>query len=368
MPDDILDDDALWWNIITGPSRLVKAIVSDLTEGRSVLFGGSGACPWKEKMRRCVELALSEKMFELIVDFIDCAQEDDPNLSVGRYLLTRLRRTDSRVAYGYRGDDEGIIQYLRDNGILKNRVLWLKRVENEEQLRRWLVFCLQYETNRDPSDGLIVIETFLKQLTAGSLPEHVAFHNYNIMVTPHDTLSFCSLLSARSNISGLWKQYIATLAATLFYGNIEQGALFIKNTDFRVQDPADRQSGALLRGVNAKRALELQRMVWKAQLQFVFPLIEETRIDLAGKYKPEIDAALLQAGMDAMWYGQQITDAYSAELGLLIRLSDSHYLVAFQNEDKQRIKFLHACRNKLAHMKCCSPEELDILFSGSLSV
>ncbi|MDR2522162.1 MAG: hypothetical protein LBC93_00445 [Synergistaceae bacterium] len=359
MSDDSIENDVLWWNVITGPARLVKTVVSDLIAGRSILIGVSEKLPWGDRMRRCVELSLSEKMFDLSVDFIDCAYEDDLSLTAGQYLLERLRGSDSRVAYGYRGSDDGIIPYIRDNDILKNRILWLKNLENEKRLRRWLIFCLQYETNRDPLGGILVIESFLKlKVVPESLPEHVVFRDCDDEITFHDALLFCSLLSARLKLGGLWKQYIATLAAELFYENVGAAAAFIENTDFCEEHPADRIQG-LSRNERPAKIDSLQRIVWKVQLQFVFPLIEKERIELVERYKAEIDAALQQSGTDATWYRQQITDAYDAELGLLLRLDAP----AFQKEDKQRLKFLYDCRNKLAHMKCCSPKELTMLFN-----
>lgn len=363
MSDDGTENDVLWWNVITGPARLVKTIVSDLMAGRSILLGVAGKLPWGDRMRRCAELSLSEKMSDLSIDFIDCAYEDDLSLTAGQYLLERLRGSDSRVAYGYRGSDDGIIPYIRDNDILKNRILWLKNLENKKRLQQWLIFCLQYETNRDPLGGILVIESFLKleRPNSLSLPEHVVFRDCDDEITFHDALLFCSLLSARLALGGLWKRYIAALAAELFYENVDAAVAFIEGTDFCEEHPVDRIQGLSRNERPAKidSLPELQRIVWKAQLQSVFPLIEKERIELVEKYKVEIDAALQQSGTDATWYGQRITDAYDAELGLLLRLDAP----AFRKEDKQRLKFLYGCRNKLAHMKCCSPKELTMLFN-----
>ncbi|MDR1875714.1 MAG: hypothetical protein LBQ90_11975 [Synergistaceae bacterium] len=390
---DNIDNDALWWEVITGPSRVVKTLVSELTGSRSVFLKIFRDLPWRETMRHCVEYRLLEQRPEMSIEYIDCTDEDnDPALEPGRYLLERCCE-NVRVAHayreGYRNENGrgGIVQYLRDKRVLKNRVLWLKGLR-EEHVDRWMQFCARYEPDGDPG-GLFVVESSF-DVPKGPLPAHIVRCDCEKTITPHDTLLFCSWLSARSNAGNGWKQYTAALASTLFMHDAEVAAFFIENTDFCTEAPVDRiyrllaernfddRRGAVAEEFEAephtlylarnRQTPEIERRVWKSQLQFAFPLIEEERVDFIKKYKEEVRSSLLQTGQDLRWYGRQVTEPLEAELGLLVQLMkmerENGTALLPNNEDSRRMNFLHSVRNNLAHMRCCSPKTLAKLFDN----
>ena len=85
------------------------------------------------------------------------------------------------------------------------------------------------------------------------------------------------------------------------------------------------------------------------------------RIELIEKYMDEIRQAL--QGRAIYQYGERIFDPMELEFGSLCYMTshrqnddESMYILYIPDEaDRERIKFLHECRNLLAHAACCDP-------------
>ena len=68
-------------------------------------------------------------------------------------------------------------------------------------------------------------------------------------------------------------------------------------------------------------------------------------------------------------FGEQITDPYDLELGtltwMMAKQDDNwmRYLYVPDENTRERIRFLKDCRNCLAHMDCCTVEQIQTLIS-----
>lgn len=115
---------------------------------------------------------------------------------------------------------------------------------------------------------------------------------------------------------------------------------------------------------------ELSRRIWEAQIQVLFPIIELERQQLVEKWYAAIDEAL--ADNAVVQYGSTLTDPAEVELGTLCymlscKVSGDHRMLYLPDEeDRERIHFLHECRNKLAHMSCCAPSEVTTLLDKTM--
>ena len=94
----------------------------------------------------------------------------------------------------------------------------------------------------------------------------------------------------------------------------------------------------------------------------LFPVIEMERIEIIEKYRDAISQAL--ADNNFAQYGEQITDPMEVELGSLCFMMSHRqdvymYMLYISDEtDRERIRFLHECRNLLAHVSICNPEQV----------
>ena len=107
---------------------------------------------------------------------------------------------------------------------------------------------------------------------------------------------------------------------------------------------------------------EIEHRIWTAQIQVLFPIIELERVEIICKYENAIKSVLDSENITQ--YGELLTDAIDVELGTLCYLmskrnNDGLYYLYIPNEtDRDRIRFLHECRNNLAHVSCCSPKQV----------
>ena len=94
-------------------------------------------------------------------------------------------------------------------------------------------------------------------------------------------------------------------------------------------------------------------------------MIELERVELIGRYERQIREVLASGGITQ--YNQILQEPMDVELGTLsylmgAKMEDGFYALYIPSEeDRKRIRFLHTCRNQLAHASCCTPEQVEQL-------
>jgi hypothetical protein len=377
---DLLDAQHIWWEQITGPAALVSRVAWQLQEGRTIVLQVPDDLPWRQQMRGSVEDNLRFTGTNVVISLVDCSDECPADSDIGTYLLQRFWR-GSDVRNGYRPTSRQTIQdYLKKHGVLQNQIIWVKGIEPAQE-KRWLEFCRHYPSS-GAAQGLFVLEIHT-EAWSGKLPAHMQCVRFAELVGPYDTLLFASQLVADKGLSVPWKQYAAALAASLFGDDAEAAAEFLDQVNLAEDDPIDVLTGMLdyfpMRGRSSnlhpfallrQDAVEmLQKRIWQAQIQIVFPMIETERALFIEKWSEQIQRTLDSNRGQIMQYGNEVTEPFEAELGLLAylsrnRASDGLYLLYIPDEaDRERLEFLHRRRNELAHITACSPQDLDELFS-----
>lgn len=384
------DSARLWWEEITGPSRLVRDISGALLEASSVLLQVPGDLPWRARMRSAVEAALREVDMNLLVDYVDCESEREgaeAAMDVPRFLLSRYAPPEVKNGYRF-SSGRSIHQYIQDQGILKSRVIWVKGMTAGDD-RSWLDFCRSYRP-RSCGDGLFVIESYGRDQRASG----VRTMRYAGQVSRYDALLFNSMmvsLGRNASDSLERKQYIAAAASLLCGKDVELSGMLLEEADLAGEDPiralcrvartpyfARRMEDEALDGnhpfvfIRSGREREMEQVLWKAQLQSLFPLLELERIALAERYEGEIRRGLAmrywdfdrQAAYRIKQYNEYLDDPQDAEVGTLYRMNhlrqeadQSLYLLFLESRDRERLDLIYHMRNKLAHSKACSAEE-----------
>lgn len=384
------DSARLWWEEITGPSRLVRDIAGTLLEPSSVLLQVPGDLPWRSRMRSAVEGALREADMNLLVSYIDCESErggEGAAMDVPRFLLSRYASPE--VKNGYRvSSGRSIHQYIREQGILQNRVIWVKGMTAGDD-RSWLDFCRNYRP-KHCGDGLFVIESYREDLRASG----VRTMRYAGHVSRYDALLFNSMmvsLGRNASDSLERKQYIAAAASLLCGKDVELSGMLLEEADLAGEDPIEalcrvartpyfsrRMEADTLDGshpfvfIRSGREREMEHVLWKAQLQALFPLLEMERIALVERYEREIREGLFmrywdferQAAYRIKQYNEYLDDPQDAELGTLYRMNhlrqeanQSLFLLFLESRDRERLELIYQMRNRLAHSKVCPAEK-----------
>jgi len=380
----------IWWNDITGPSRLVSAITSGLLSGKNVVVLVPEDLPWRHDMRSAVENTLREEDCDLDIQYVDCKEENNffssNHTNIPEYLMSYATPD---IRNGFRTSGRYTIQqYLLDNQVLLNRVLWVKGMSHQHA-KDWLAFCKDYKA-KNQYDGLFVIESY-DDLPSRGLGNNVLFLRYEDYVTFYDALLFDNILVSSLDLSIEWKKYIATVMASLCCCDVQIAESIIDNIDIHLS-PIDALNSIFcsneyeerskasnltsshpLNLIRSNKTEQIEKKVWSAQLQILFPLIEVERLALITRHSNDIMEALKtpylnQKGIavKVTQFGEIVTDPNKTELGTLHRLTclrsafdQGQYLLFLPNEeDRCRLTLLHRMRNNIAHGIMCHENDV----------
>ncbi len=377
----------LWWEEITGPVRLTEALLLALQQGKSVVFRIDPDLPWRWVLRGILEQAIHDYgLGTVIIDSADEYRGGD----LGEYLVGRI---DPRRVADYLRARSDRAKFWRESGILEGKVVWAKGVP-AAQAEAWLQFAAESRRRTQGAGGCLL------ELAPGVGPERLTrgleVIRYDEYITPQDLQLFTAIVAARSGVPAPLRAYAAGVAANLCAPDPEAAEMLLSRLDWAAAEPVAGLSELLVqedtdlrrgRGPAHPFALlrqgdtdALLRRVWTAQIQIAFPLIELERVKIINRYRAEIGAALETAYWNPVsglyeritQYGGRPADPLELELGTLVYMmqvrrkpeGDQYLLYIPLEADRLRLKFLHRCRNLLAHLKLCTPAEMTELFGG----
>lgn len=370
-----------WWNNITGAHAVVSKVADALLENKMVILKVPSDLPWRYSMRSSIHTAFQERTDarDVVIEDIDVVDDNPDDLEPGRFLLQKY--ASSAVCRGYREKSKVNIQdYIAQKDVIKNRILWIKGLEGKIA-NEWIEFCKDYAP-KTATEGLFVLEIHGKVNSPDR--RFIECIDFSECVSDYDVQLFNSfVLDEDEEIaygSDIWKKYISAIAAMVCDVDAEVSELLLREVDFRQESAIDgiarisEMDEFSRRGTEAgsnhvlwlyrnRKTAELNYRIWAAQVQVLFPVIEMERIGLIEKYQKEIDHALTDSCITQ--YGEKITDPMEVELGTLCYMmshrqeTDYMYMLYIPDEtDRNRIRFLHECRNTIAHVSICNPEQV----------
>lgn len=366
-----------WWNNITGPHMVVSNVTNALLDNKMVILRVPSDLPWRHSMRSAIHSSFIEcsRYSDVVIEPIDIHDDNAEQLEPGRFILERF--ASSTVKKGYRNQSKVSIQnYISSKSVIKNRIVWVKGLE-KEAVEKWVSLCRGFK-QRKASDGLFVLEIHDDiSINEIGLLKLIDFSNY---VSNYDVQLFNSFVLAEQGVyDNNWKKYISTCAAMVCDIDAEVSELLLRIIDFRTESVVegikriaemedfarrgeDELSKHILWNYRKENLSEIEHRIWASQIQVLFPIIELERVKLVKKYEKEIQTVLDNDSITQ--YGDQLTEAIDTELGTFCHLigkrdNKGNYSLYLPNEeDRERIRFLHKCRNNLAHAECCSPEQV----------
>lgn len=383
----VKDPSSIWWSEVAGPCSIVDEVVNSLLlDKQNILLSIPDDLPWRNEMRASIETEFRSKarLHDLVFDIID-VKDECPNVDdIARWLFEHYADRDARN--GYRDRSGPLTRYMMEHKVLANRLLWVKGI-NSDKIARWTKFCREYVPSGGVMGGMLVLES-----TSAGLSTHkrLSVISYCDRITPHDIRLFNSVLlnqAAYRGYSDLWKQYITVLCATLCKDDAEISCRLLDTTDFHTEDPLDSlrsiaqepefsRRGAnpdhILFQIRSDEKVHLSSMVWSAQLQVVFPNIELKRISFIQDHYTDLAGVL--AGHKIMQgpekYRVRVLDPIDLEVVTLSLLaSHTDYwptgVTLFSSRETILFSHLHKLRNHLAHLECCSPQELSLMFDAN---
>lgn len=326
----------LWWNDVHGPRAFIQAVTERIISGKSVSLIHSDRLPWREGLRDSVQETI-EPLRATAFELVRAAEALSPGEKIEDYILRRFTNGE-----GYRPHAEKWWDYLRRTKALESTLLWLYDVPRElrlewqevyRRLKNVCLFIIELEQEDVPIVGSEAVDA-------------------GMYISEYDYLLLASKVTAeRVDIPAVWRRYLSDIATQTYNGDAERVVAFAENYDPR--QPLEEYDGSISRNA-----------IWTAQLKNAYHLIEEERLAFVRRYKQPIRNCLPETQ-----FGEEITDPYEAELGLLWHLTHlarqdigkKSLIVA--PDDYKRLYFLRDVRNKLAHHDTLSPQEMELLLS-----
>lgn len=183
--------------------------------------------------------------------------------------------------------------------------------------------------------------------------------------------------------SGQEKRYCASLLSSVCGGDVEVSDILSENLELMLDnsyyalcsvldyfdndsDKAD-HNNVLAIALRADKGA-IDRRVWKAQVEILFPILEARRLAVIARVRDQL-AAVLESS-DVSQFGERVSEPEDVELGTLV------YLMAQTNDDGERLLYipdrelrdeihlLHECRNTIAHHKACEWERVKWLLGS----
>ena len=372
--------DEFWWHNITGPNKFISNVLDVLNQNKVALLEVPSDLSWRHTMRGEIEARFRDvESADIVIESVD-AKDDIGNEDPGTFLLQKYAAFDEEIRDGFRETkNNNIQQYIKKNNVLKNRIIWIKGLSANDA-QTWITFCEKYKIN-DITDGSFILE--IQGKVKKTDLSNIQIIPYKEYVTQYDVQLFnLQYLNDLNNYSNGWKTYISELCAQLCDTDAEISKSLIDLGNFDKTTPEElieriadsdefsrrgADSEHILAIVRHKNNKKIQNRIWRAQMQVFFPIIEFNRVNLIEKWFDEIQNSLMNENVKQ--YGVQIYDPYEVELGTLYYLTihkidaDKFKLYIPDQADRNKINFLHTCRNQLAHMKCCSPEQIENLIT-----
>ena len=359
-----------WWANITGAHLVISKIVEALTENCTVIIDIPVDLPWRHQMRSSAEDEFRKLsgISDTIIEVVDATDDVPVDVAPGRFLLDRFAQ-NKEVRNGYRERSQRSIQeYIIENTVLKNRIIWVKGMLNS-QVSDWLSFCRDYNSNNE-ENGLFVLE-----IQGGVHKQDNNMRSIRLLecISNYDVQLFSSfIVEEKSALSNVWRRYLSTATAIICDIDAEIASHLLEIIDPKKQSPldiimemaswqeysvrgADDESNHIFMHCRNNNKKELEQRLWKAQVQVLFPLIEMERIKIIESYYRELQTTIEQKHIDQ--YGEKITKPIQLELGTLCFLMNRYSCIR-DKDARERISFLHKCRNHLAHAHCCSTSEV----------
>ncbi len=344
----------IWWTGVIGASEYINCIEQSLESKNSVLLFIPQHIPWHECFIEHVK-ADNPNRNTMSFNLIDCSKivEDNP----GIMLLNKYGTPEQKSQYKY---SIPISNYLFDNNVLNNRTIWLYNIP-ERLENRWITFLCEFQRRKllypDSNNSIFCIEIDdAHQRTINSPHTDTIFWNRQIF--DYDVLMFAMHRVRNIEETESVKKYVSQVASSIASSDIELCDNLITEYYKLIRYPQetvqtvcnvmyDNDHASIFKMTRRK----FNYILWSAQEQVLFPIIERERLNFINKYyevvsknfkNPEVKGNVVDCDTP-----------FDMELGALVHICKRRFqgtdIIRNNHTDWAMLQSLHKARNKIAH-------------------
>lgn len=352
--------DKIWWCQVSNAVQFITKTIDTVLNEKNLLLELPLSLPWYGTMKSQIEEGLRERYDRSCVTIQDTKMELEPGEIILNCMCKEEVRDEYRPSIGY-------ATFLANcnNTCLNNCFVWITNIK-EDRLDLWLDFVSDYTKNigNGKKAGIFILETNEEKKISGKKGIQVISFNHEMKYS--DFLVFNMLVSSSSKEKTEKRLYLAELASLIVGNDIELDSYcvceeryqkFLENpyqTIHEIVNEEYRSDGNAFTFTLSEE--EVKRLIWKAQIKIIFPIIEEFRERFITKYKAQIEPFLPIQNT----FGEVYSEAIEVEIGTL------HYmlcknLISVTEQEKRTLTLIKDARNRLAHLLCLDIKEVEAI-------
>lgn len=350
--------DRTWWCQVTNAVNFVNHAIKLVLEEKHLVLELPANLPWYSMMKQLIEEGLRKSSDRITERIADSPQKP------GEYILEHFCKKEIRDEYR---PSIGYATFLAncDNILLNERFVWITDIV-EEHCSEWAEFISDYAKK---SGGQNKRGVFILEARNGSKFKNkkgIEVLSFQEEVDTCDSLVFNMLATSQLKESDQIKKYLAELVSSIAGGDIELCAQCVCKYKYKkflsapyetikeIEQKEYRSNGE--RFLIDKNRDEIEKLVWKAQIKVLFPVIEEYRERFVSKYYDEIDRHLPISNT----FGQEYTEPMEVELGTLYYMAVNGKIDVTE-EEKKEVNLYKNARNNLAHLMNLDIREIRVI-------
>lgn len=342
----------IWWTGVIGASEYINCIEQSLKSKNSVLLFIPQRIPWHDCFIEHIKVDNPNKN-TMSFNLIDCSKIVENNL--GLMLLNRYGSNEQKSNYK---PSISISGYLFDNNILNNRTIWLYNIP-ERLENRWITFLCEFQRRKllhsnSNNNSILCMEIDDTHQRSVNSP-YTDTIIWNKQIFDYDVLMFAMHRVRNINEPESIKKYVSQIASSMASSDIELCDNLIaqyyklirypKETIQAICDTNYKNGNARIFKMTKRK---YEYILWSAQEQVLFPIIERERLNFINKYYDVVSKNFSNPEVKA-----NCETALDVELGTLVYICIKKFpgteIIKNNSYDWKALETLHKARNNIAH-------------------
>lgn len=340
----------MWWDDTANPRKFKNEVVNQLMSSRSMLVTIPSDLPWKMRLIG----KISEELYSEAHNLVILENNADPETG----LLSRYFPESVRILYRppY---SLGRFMAEQDKTVLHTKDIFILLTDGTIQ-EKWIYVIreyLKYRKKQDTAARFLIFSETKPNSTSSSFLEKL---NYGDYVKSFDAESFASALAASSSVQEWTMPYLSKLLCFLSDRKPEVMAELSSQAEKLLHDPASCKELLLDQKLDLTDS-DIEQRIWKAQVQTIFPALEELRSRIISKYYTDLQLALSKNDFHDRLTGEAITSPQDLELGHITALTGMSDTFILAKADLDLVYKAKEARDSLAHLKPLEWDEIPVL-------
>jgi hypothetical protein len=343
-----------WWEWIMGPSMLAEKITRTINDESNIILTMNESLPWNNELRNVIER--QESFSNRTMYVIDYSDVNSENRSLDLNLLDMI--AGDRPTDDYLPHVESLAQYVTKKGFMDSRVLWIQGIPGKH-IKSVISTIKKIKSH----GGIFIVEnTNWIDVNNRDIPNNYTVIRTDSYISQEDIRLFVHKLCNGKKLPMRVTRYAVSVISSLYEFDVESVSELIDAIPLESQGTID-----MIEMIhhNFLDTHVQRRKLWHGQIEALFPMIEEERVEFIEKHRSVLESIMPESDP----FGNVLEQAVDMDIGVLYHVLSqhrSHDVVEnhVKGREFHRIELLRNMRNRLAHVQACKAEDVsDVLMS-----